>query len=113
MSNPEFFRHGKWLFRVNDITKVDMFNLHDYSIVVSTKLNGPYILKDLDAIELIMLLKPSALEGRKLKTLRHRWLLHNLVGHPLMQLLSLVGLSQLGLKTHDRTTPWPITPSNG
>lgn len=105
-----FFRAGHRLIRVDDISSVDLECLEDYRVTVKTKMDGILDLFDLDAIELVMLLKPSALEGRKLKTLRHRWILHNLVGHPAMQLLSILGFSKLGLKIHDRTTPWPIAP---
>jgi hypothetical protein len=60
-----------------------------------------------EAIEILMRLCPSALEGKKLKYVRHRWAIHNLIGHPLMQLLSWLHLKSLGLKVHDMTVPQP------
>lgn len=37
---------------------------------------------------------------------RFRYTVHNLVAHPLMEVLHLVGLSDLGDKIHDATLPW-------
>ncbi len=61
-----------------------------------------------EAVNLVMRLCPQALEGKRLKYLRHRWVVHNLIGHPLMQLCSWLYLSRLGLKIHDKTIPMPI-----
>lgn len=60
-------------------------------------------------IELIMRLCPAALEGRQLKYIRHRWMIHNIFGHPLMQICSWLHLTSLALKIHDATIPNPIT----
>ena len=62
----------------------------------------------IEAVNLIMRLCPEALEGQQLKYLRHRWAIHNLLGHPLMQILSWLHLTRLGLKIHDKTIPNPI-----
>lgn len=62
-----------------------------------------------EAINLIMQLCPAALEGEQAKYHRHAWAVHNLVGHPLMQIFSWLGYPQLGLKLHDQTVPNPIT----
>jgi hypothetical protein len=61
-----------------------------------------------EAWNLIMELCPQALEGKQAKYKRHAWAVHNLIGHPVMQLLSWCGLTKLGLKIHDRTIPNPI-----
>jgi len=34
-----------------------------------------------------------------------KWTIHNLIAHPLMELLHLVGLGELGGKIHDATLP--------
>jgi len=59
------------------------------------------------AVEIVMRLCPSVLEGRQLKYIRHRWAIHNLIGHPLMQILSWLHLPALGIKIHDATVPYP------
>lgn len=62
-----------------------------------------------EAFNLIMELCPQALEGQNAKYHRHAWAIHNLLGHPLMQIFSWLGLTKLGLKIHDKTVPNPIT----
>lgn len=61
----------------------------------------------LDAIEFVMLVKPSAWEGRRLKWRKNVWIVHNLIGHPLMQILALIGLHKLAFFVHDSTVPKP------
>lgn len=60
-----------------------------------------------EAFNLIMDLCPAALEGQQLKYKRHAWAIHNLIGHPLMQIFSWLHLPALGLKIHDATVPNP------
>lgn len=60
-----------------------------------------------DAIEAVMLLKPSTLEGRRLKWKKNAWVVHNLIGHPLMQLLAFAGMKRRAIWVHDVTTPRP------
>ena len=61
------------------------------------------------AFNLVMELCPSALEGERAKYQRHAWAIHNLIGHPLMQIFSWLHLPRLGIKIHDVTVPNPIT----
>lgn len=60
------------------------------------------------AIELIWTLKPGAFEGKRLKWKKRAWAFHNLVAHPVMQLLAFVGLYKQAMWVHDRTIPKPI-----
>jgi hypothetical protein len=60
-----------------------------------------------EAFNIVMLLCPDALEGHDAKYHRHAWAIHNLIGHPLMQLLSWLRLSSLAIKVHDATVPNP------
>ena len=60
-----------------------------------------------DAIEAIMALKPSTLEGRRLKWNKNAWVVHNLIGHPVMQMLAFLGLKRHAIWFHDVTTPRP------
>ena len=70
--------------------------------------------RDVDAYDLVLRLHPSALEGRRLRWVKHAWAMHNLVAHPLMQLLAWIGLPRLGLALHDCTVPRPCgAPSGG
>lgn len=60
------------------------------------------------AIDLAMRLGPQVLEGNPdFKFAKRSWAFHNLIAHPIMQLLALFGLTKLGLKIHDMTIPRP------
>ena len=37
-----------------------------------------------------------------------KYTIHNLVAHPIMEILHLIGLSSLGDKIHDNTLPLPV-----
>ena len=63
------------------------------------------------AIDLLMQLNPSILEGKRLKFIRHAWALHNLVAHPLLQVFSWLKLTKLGMMIHDTTVPKPKPPA--
>lgn len=40
--------------------------------------------------------------------IRWRWTLHNLVGHPLSEIVYQIGLRSLGNAIHDATIPYPV-----
>ena len=60
-----------------------------------------------EAFDVVMRLCPNALEGRRATYAKHAWAIHNLIGHPLMQVLSWLHLPELGIKIHDITAPNP------
>lgn len=101
-----FFRIGKYLVAESSIKFVDISGIESLKVIIHhekgfDEVQGP------DAIELVMSLKPSALEGKKLRWIRHAWAVHNLIGHPAMQLFTWFGMKRLGLKIHDETVPRP------
>lgn len=92
------------------ITHVDYSSLAEKGYVrVYDKLHLPELVEGPQAFDLVMRLCPEALEGERAKYHRHAWAIHNIFGHPLMQLFSWLGLTKLGLKIHDATVPNPIT----
>jgi hypothetical protein len=60
-----------------------------------------------DALEAVMALKPSALEGLRLHWNKNAWAVHNLVGHPVMQLLAFARCYKAAMWVHDATVPMP------
>ena len=60
-----------------------------------------------EAFNLIIKICPAALEGEDAKYAKHAWSIHNLIGHPLMQICAWFHLTSLGLKIHDITMPNP------
>lgn len=65
------------------------------------------IVSGADALSVIQTLCPAVLEGKRAKYVRHAWAVHNLIGHPLMQIFSWLHLPSLGIKIHDATIPDP------
>jgi hypothetical protein len=65
--------------------------------------------KGAEAINLIMLLCPAVLEGMRAKHVKHSWAVHNLIGHPLMQIFTWLHLTKLALWIHDSTVPEPLS----
>lgn len=63
--------------------------------------------KGAEAVNVIMALCPAVLEGKRAKHQRHSWAVHNLIGHPLMQIFAWLRLPALGVKIHDATVPEP------
>lgn len=101
------FKVGNWVLPADRIQSVDLsevemliVRVHHSDVVQTT-------LRDQQAIDFLMELRPSALEGRRLRFARHAWAFHNLVAHPLLQVLTWVGLRGLGLLVHDSTVPRP------
>jgi len=64
--------------------------------------------KGMEATNLIMIICPSAIDGARAKHVRHSWAIHNLIGHPLMQLFSWLHLTRLAIWIHDHTVPEPM-----
>lgn len=98
---------GQWLVSEDRIQSVDLSEIEHlvvcvrHSDVVQTTLRGQ------QAIDFVMELRPSALEGRRLRFARHAWAFHNLVAHPALQVLTWLGLRELGQRLHDMTVPKP------
>lgn len=101
--------NGK-IVNANWITHIDYSELVEHGwIRVYDKLNIPELIEGPQAFDVVMRLCPDALEGERAKYHRNAWVIHNLFGHPLMQIFSWLGLTSLGLKIHDATVPNPIT----
>jgi hypothetical protein len=104
--DDEFLLAGPRLIRLGAIRWVDFSEIERLRIVVHHD-EGADTVAGIQAIEALMLLKPSALENRRLRWKKGAWILHNLVGHPLMQILAFFRLYRLAMKAHDGTVPRP------
>lgn len=76
-------------------------------MTIITKTGKEYLATDLNALELMMQLRPSALEGKKLKYAKNVWLIHNFIGHPLMNIFAMLKFYKLAFWIHDVTVPKP------
>ena len=90
---------------------IDDSKINDLIIKVKHK-HGEDTVTGFFAIELIYMLKPSALEGNWLHYKKHMWSIHNLFAHPLMQIFSYFRLYSLAIYIHDVTVPKPKSKNN-
>lgn len=102
----EFFRAGDKILPIQGILGIDVSKLVKHEVSVSHR-EGYFLLTGADAIDLVMIVKPSALEGRRLRWVRGAWAGHNIVGHVGMQILAWLKIPTWGVWLHEATTPRP------
>jgi hypothetical protein len=90
-----------------DVLSIDTSDIENLRIVVHTQSHGEVEVLGLQALEAVREYKPSALENRRLRWIKHSWSVHNIVGHPLMQVLAWFRLYKLAIRVHDVTVPKP------
>jgi hypothetical protein len=100
---------GNILIPADRVVKIDIIDLESERVEVETIDGDLYVAEGNDAIEAVMIFKPSAFEGRRMKWSKGAWAFHNLVGHPLMQLLAWMGFYRTAIWVHDSTAPKPIS----
>lgn len=103
-----FLRAGSVVFDSSDVSCVDFSEVENLRAVVHMKDGRVLHATGPDVIELAILTRPSVLEGRRLRWVRHAWAVHNLIAHPAMQLLAFLGYGRLGVRVHDATIPRPV-----
>ncbi len=104
---PEYIKAGDDLIHWSEITRANIENIENGSIEIQTIYNEVLTCHGFDAIEAVMILKPSALEGRRMFWKRNAWAFHNMVGHPVTQILAWLGFKKEAVRFHDWTTPTP------
>ena len=90
-----------------DVTFVDTSDLENLRVTVCHR-DMETVVEGIQAIEIVMVFKPSALENRRLRWIKHSWAVHNLVGHPMMQVFAWAGMYKTAMKIHDVTVPRPV-----
>lgn len=105
-----FVHFNSKVFNSDHIEWIDFVNLAKMGYIRVYFVSGEVeVVEGPQAFNLVMELCPAALEGENAKYHRHAWAVHNLIGHPLMQIFSWLHLTKLGIKIHDATVPNPIT----
>jgi hypothetical protein len=107
MMKQQFLRCDTLIFPIEEIAVVDYSQVEELIVTGLLKSGKTFVATDIHAIELIMAVKPSVLEGRKLKWARHVWSFHNLIAHPLMQILAFMRFYNAAFWLHDATVPKP------
>jgi hypothetical protein len=104
----QFVKVGHKVYNLDTVASIDASQVEQLRLTLILTNGATVDVEGLEAIEVIMATKPSFFEGKRLKFPKRMWILHNVVAHPLMQVLSLVGLRKQGLWLHDITVPRPI-----
>lgn len=106
---PGFAKAGAVVFALDNIAIADFSDIENLRVHVTLKTGERVLVEDIDAMELGMLIKPSVLESRRLLWPRWTWVLHNVVGHPTLQILALLKLYKWAFWVHDATVPRPLS----
>lgn len=105
MNPAEYGKANGRVFKLADVVLVDFSKLPELEALITLSTGQQLTAYDIDALELAYALKPSVVEGRRLRHARFSWLVHNVIGHPLMQLLALVKCYKAAFWVHDVTVP--------
>ncbi len=107
--NPDpFILTDNGIVRHSEIRYIDLRRIDKQIAIIHTMWNGKHKVTGFAAMELVWMLKPGAVEGHRLKWKKNAWALHNLIAHPLMQILAFLGCYKMAMKIHDNTVPRPI-----
>ena len=104
-----FLHFNGQIHNVDQIKSVDCIRFAETGEITVHLVFSSEIVRSQEAVNVIMELCPSVMEGKEAKYARHAWAIHNLIGHPLMQIFASLHLPHLGIKIHDATVPNPIT----
>lgn len=97
------------LVQASMIRSIDVSNLESQTISVTLIDDRIVEVTGFAAVELVWLVKPSAIEGLPyIKWNKNAWVIHNMIAHPLMQILAWFKLYKWAIKVHDVTVPKPI-----
>jgi hypothetical protein len=96
---------GDKLIPLDRVRYLSLEHIEQEIVEITTDDGEQHVAVGLDAIEIVLQLKPSALEGRRLRWRKGAWAWHNIVGHVGLQLLVWLGFKKAGIRLHDRTTP--------
>lgn len=120
MSRPEFLMVGKKVVPLSTVRWADFSRLASEGVVqvclenpMHRDVSGTFDLHGAEAVEALLVIHPVALEAAGARWLKRSWTLHNLIGHPLLEILARLGFPKLGLRVHDATMPgahrlrWP------
>ena len=106
----QFVLLGESVVNVDLISRIDFSNIEDLHIKVYMKDSRFIDVVGIQVIDILMAIKPSAFESRRMRWYRHIWSFHNLVGHPLMQVLAYLKYYKAAIWVHDITVPKPLGP---
>jgi len=104
----DFIKAGNTIIPRSAVEQIDLARLEEGMLTVTHSGGKTAIAHDFDTFEILMLLHPAAMEGRRLHWAKNAWAFHNLVAHPLMQVMVWMGFKKQAIRLHDVTVPKPI-----
>jgi len=107
-TSDDFVKSGDFIFRKDEIALIDCSRLEELIITLTLKTGQVIIAEDIHALELVMQVKPSMFEGKRLKWAKFVWFIHNVFAHPLTQIFALFKCYRLAFWIHDVTVPKPL-----
>lgn len=107
-TSDQFVKSENIIFRKDEISYIDCSNIENLDIIVFLKGGQSFHVHEIHAIELVMQVKPSLFEGKRLKWPKFVWCIHNLFSHPLTQIFALLKCYKIAFWIHDVTVPKPI-----
>ena len=105
-----YFENNGKIYKKEDILEIDINEIENLKInvLIGASYTFRINIEGIDEINFIYRCCPHVLEGKRLKWLKRRWMVHNLIGHPLMQIFAFFKCYNLAMKIHDCTIPKPI-----
>lgn len=107
-NSSKFVKSENIIFAKDDISFIDCTNIEQLEIKVVLKNGKEFLVHEIHAIELVMQVKPSLFEGKRLKWPKFVWAIHNLFSHPLTQIFALLKMYKIAFWIHDVTVPKPL-----
>lgn len=107
-SQTGYAKGGTMVFALSQIVNADFALIEELQVTVHLTNGTVIVVSDIDAIELAMTIKPSVLESKRLRWPKYMWMIHNIIGHPVMQILALCRCYRAAFTVHDVTVPKPI-----
>ncbi len=95
------------LINAGTISTINFSKIEDLQLVIHRTNGQVHAVSGIQTIDILMALRPSAFEGKRMRWPRFAWAVHNLIGHPLMQLFAFIGKHELAMTIHDITVPRP------
>jgi hypothetical protein len=105
MNPAEYGKADGRIFKLDQVVLADFSKLPELEVLICLSTGQQFKAYDIDAVELAYALKPSVIEGRRLRHARHMWIVHNIIGHPLMSVLAACKCYRAAFWVHDMTVP--------
>lgn len=103
----KYLKAGSMLYSSEMVSKIDCSEIENLIVKLHLSVGVIIEIKGLDAIDIVMSAKPSMIEGKRFSFRKGAWIIHNVFGHPLMQLFALFRLYKIAIWFHEITIPKP------